>query len=89
MANFARLHDLYSFPGFVPTATAHGLFGDPYAVVLTLRRRRKKLAAACAAPAIAPSTINPCARYATSIAAGGASTWRSPSDASFVATAKL
>ncbi len=87
MANFSRLHDLYSFPGFVPAATIRGVFGDPDAVVVALKRRRKKLAVAGAAPAIAPSTIKPCDGYATSIAAAGASTWSSPSDASSVAGA--
>jgi transposase len=42
MANFTRLYDFYSFPGFVPAASIRGIFGDPYAVVVTLRRRRKK-----------------------------------------------
>jgi hypothetical protein len=88
MANFSRLHDLYSFPGFIPAATIRGVFGDPYAVVIALRRRRKKHAVAGAAPAIAPSTTNPFDGYATSIAAAGASTWSSPSDASAVAGAK-
>lgn len=87
MANFSRLRDLYEFPGFVPTATIRGLFGDPYAVVIALRRRRKKPAAGCAASAIAPSTIKLLEEYATSIAAADASTWRFPSDASPVASA--
>ncbi len=42
MANFKRLRDLYRFPGFVPLPTIQGVFGDPRAVVITLRRRRKK-----------------------------------------------
>ncbi len=42
MAIFKLLHDLYRFPGFVPLAQVRGLFGDPHAVVITLRRRRKK-----------------------------------------------
>jgi len=88
MAKFSRLHNLYSFPGSVPAASIRGVFGDPYAVVIALRRRRKKHAAACAVPALAPSTIKRRESYATSIAAAGASTWRFPSDASAVATAK-
>lgn len=88
MARFARLHDLYSFPGFVPAGTVRGVFGDPYAVVIRLRRRRKKLPADFAALAIDPSTIKPRERSVTSIAAVGVSTWSSRFVASSAATAK-
>jgi hypothetical protein len=88
MANFTRLRDLYAFPGFVPAATVRGLFGDPYAVVIDLRRRRKKRAAAGAAPVTARSTIKPRAKSATSIVAADASTWSSPSVASPAASAR-
>lgn len=87
MANFARLHDLYSFPGFRPAATVRGVFGDRFAVVISLRRRRKKHPAAYAALLIAPSTINRSDKYATSIAAVGASTSNSLSAGSIVGTA--
>ena len=88
MANFSRLRDFYSYPGFRPAATIRGVFGDPYAVVIALNRRRKKHAAACAAPVIAPSTIKRFAGYATSIAVAVASTWSFTFGASSVATAK-
>ena len=42
MPTIRQLRDLYRFPGFVPSASIHGIFGDPMAVVLTLQRRRKK-----------------------------------------------
>lgn len=87
MANFTRLRDLYSFPGFVPAATIRGVFGDPYAIVITLRRRRKKPPAAYAALAIAPSTTKPRAKSATSTAVAAASTWSSRSVASPVGCA--
>lgn len=87
MAIFARLHDLYSFPGFVPAATVRGLFGDPYAVVLSLLRHRKKHPAVYAGYRIAPSTINLSDKCATSIVAVGVSIWSSLSVASSVATA--
>jgi len=38
-----QLRDLYRFPGFVPWARIQALEDDPQAVLLTLRRRRKKL----------------------------------------------
>ena len=43
MSKTRRLLDVYRFPGFEPCARVHGIFGDPYAVVIPLRRRRKKL----------------------------------------------
>jgi hypothetical protein len=42
MAKFKRLLDLYRFPGFVPQPLIRGLFGDPVAVVISFKRRRKK-----------------------------------------------
>jgi hypothetical protein len=88
MANFSRLRDLYSLPGFTPAASIRGVFGDPYAVIIDLRRRRKKRTAAIAAPAIAPSTIKLLDAFATSIAAADASTSRFSFDASSVPSAK-
>ena len=73
MAQFTRLRDFYSFPGFTPNATVQGVFGDPYAVVVTLRRRPKKRSAGNATPLTAPSTIKRFAGSGTSIAAGDAS----------------
>ena len=37
-----RLWDTYSFPGFRPEQTVRGIFGDPSARVITLKRRSKK-----------------------------------------------
>ena len=42
MPTTRQLRDLYRFPGFVPLANVHGIFGEPMAVVVTLQRRRKK-----------------------------------------------
>jgi hypothetical protein len=42
MPSAQQLRDLYRFPGFVPWARIHDLEDDPHAVLLTLRRRRKK-----------------------------------------------
>ena len=58
MANFKRLPDLYRFPGFLPQARLRGIFGDPWAVVITLQRRRKKRSAAAAGKRRGPITIN-------------------------------
>src|SRR5216683_989926 len=37
-----RLWDTYWFPGFRPEQTVRGIFGDPKARVITLKRRSKK-----------------------------------------------
>jgi hypothetical protein len=58
MAKFKQLHDLYRFPGFVPLPTIRGIFRDPRAVVVTLRRRRKKRSATSAGKRLGPSTIS-------------------------------
>jgi hypothetical protein len=73
MGKLKRLQDIYRFPGFVPSAEVRGIFGDPWAVVITLRRRRNKRAAGCADEGIAPSTTNGRAACATSRAATGGS----------------
>jgi hypothetical protein len=58
MAKFKRLYDLYRFPGFVPQLTIRGVFGDPHAVVITLRRRRKKRFATSAAKHLGLATTS-------------------------------
>jgi hypothetical protein len=80
-----QLRDLYRFPGFTPRATLHGIFGDSWAVVLTLQRRGKKLSAAAAGKRRQPFTINDHAAYAISPAAIDAST----STSSFAAFSAL
>jgi hypothetical protein len=39
MSKTRRLLDVYRFSGFEPCAPVHGIFGDPSAVVIPLRRR--------------------------------------------------
>jgi hypothetical protein len=78
MATFTRLRDFYSFPGFKPATHVRGLFGDPYAVVIPLRRGSKKRPAAFAAPFTARTTTKPRARSEISTPAGDASTSRCP-----------
>jgi hypothetical protein len=80
-----QLRDLYRFPGFTPLATLHGIFGDSWAVVLTLQRRGKKLSAAAVGKRRRPFTINDHAEYAISPAATG----ESISTSSFAASSAL
>jgi hypothetical protein len=58
MAKFKQLRDLYRFPGFVPQPRIRGIFGDPLAVVITLRRRRKKRFAEPVGTSIGPTTTS-------------------------------
>src|SRR5438445_11302776 len=37
-----RLWDAYRFPGFRPSPTVTGIFGEPHARIITLTRRSKK-----------------------------------------------
>jgi hypothetical protein len=42
MRKIKQLYDTYNFPGFGVEHKVAGVFGDRYAVVLSLRRRGKK-----------------------------------------------
>lgn len=76
-----RLWDLYRFPGFRPSPTVRGIFGDPHARIITLTRREKKRAAAAAGASTAPGTIASRGLSGICPAATAASTWNSTSDA--------
>jgi hypothetical protein len=81
MSTTRHFRDLYRFPGFEPVATLRGVFGDPIAVVVTLRRRRKKRHAEDVGKPCRASTISGLEGFAISRAATGASTSISRSDA--------
>jgi hypothetical protein len=58
MAIPRHLRDVYRFPGFVPAASVRVYPGDADAIILSLRRRRKKRSVANADRRIAASTIS-------------------------------
>jgi hypothetical protein len=58
MAKFKQLRDLYRFPGFMPQEGIRGIFGEPLAVVVALRRNRKKQSVLPAAKLTGPVTTN-------------------------------
>jgi hypothetical protein len=58
MDNPHHLRDTYRFPGFDPAASVQGYPGDPKAIILPLRRRRKKRSAASVDKSILCTTIN-------------------------------
>ena len=80
-----RLPDTYRFPGFCPKAIVRGIFGDPLARIVTLRRRRKKRSVAFAVNPNEASMIESFVESVTSPAAIRASSWKSRFDAWTVA----
>ena len=52
-----RLWDAYAFPDFRPEGTVRGIFGDPKARIIRLRRRSKKRCAAVVDACIRAGTI--------------------------------
>jgi hypothetical protein len=84
-----RLADAYRFPGFHPEAIVRGLFGDPKARLVSLRRCRKKRSVELAADLIEPSTTARSAVSAIFRAAIPASSWMSRFDVSIAAGAVL
>ena len=42
MSKIKHLHDIYKFTNFLPESSVKGIFGDPMALVICLRRRQKK-----------------------------------------------
>lgn len=61
-----NLRELFCFPGFAAAATLTGVFGDPKARVVTLRRRKKLRCVPGVAIAAAAATTSACAVLATS-----------------------
>ncbi|MGH2397818.1 MAG: hypothetical protein ACRDFW_12740 [bacterium] len=52
-----ELRDAYRFPGFTPSRTIVGIFGDPHARIITLTRRAKKQSAVLVAERTVRGTI--------------------------------
>lgn len=83
MIKIKRLSDSYVFPGFRPEERIQGVFGDPRAVVIPLRRRRKKRPRVVSANTY--TAVSTTARFGVSgtfrVEIRG-STWRSSSEGS-------
>ena len=88
MAKYKQLMDLYQFPGFYPQGRISGIFGDPRALVIPLKRRGKKQSVEPAVQFIVPSTTERLAGFEICPAGICASTWTWRSAASFVAGAR-
>ena len=71
------LRELFAFPGFVAAATLQGVFGDPKARIVSLRRRKKQRCARTAVIAAAIATTSGCAKPVTCVWPGGTCMWSS------------
>ena len=80
MAKFKQLRDLDRFPGFIPSRHLRGRFGDPMAVVIALRRHRKKRSVESAVMVPSATTTSGHARSAISPPATNAFISRSGSE---------
>jgi hypothetical protein len=71
-----RLWDTYRFPGYRPSSTIMGVFGDPQALVVKLERRGKKQYAAFVEPYTGATMTGRDAESGISPVETSASTWR-------------
>lgn len=80
MGKKRRLLDEYQFPGFRPMSKIQGIFGDPKARIIRLKRSQKKRHVDAAAPYIAVITTRQCDRYGICPVGTPGSTWKWKSD---------
>jgi hypothetical protein len=88
MAKFKQLRDIYRFPRFSPRQKISGIFGDPRAVLIRLKRRGKKRSVEAAGRSIVLSTIEGSAGFEISPAGIRGFTWTWRFAGSFVAGAR-
>lgn len=88
MSKQKRLTDAYRFPGFTPLQTVKGVFGDPKARIVQLKRRQKKQSVQSAASRRGAFTTAKCAVRAISPVAIGVCIWTWRCDASGVGGAR-
>lgn len=77
MRSARSLHELFSMPRLSACATLTGVFGDRYARVVSLRRRKERPSVRSAATAAAVGTTSAGAKCAICRRVGSASTWSS------------
>ena len=65
MKKIKHLHDIYKFTNFVSEASVSGIFGDPLALLIRLRRRQKKLFVASVVSAVANPMIRKAETFGT------------------------
>ena len=75
MKNPQSIRELFAMPGFVAASTLVGVFGDRYARVIKLRRRKKQLSVRIADTGAGDVTTRGACEYETSRLPDGESTW--------------
>ncbi len=88
MAKYKQLSYFYRFPGFYPQGGISGIFGDPRALVIRLKRRGKKQSVEPAVRFIVPSTTERSGGFEICPVGICVSTWTWKFAASFVAGAR-
>lgn len=76
MGKKRRLQDEYQFPGFRPMSKTQGIFGDPKARVLILKRIQKKRFADAVVQLIADTTTRKCSKHGICRAGMPAYIWK-------------
>jgi hypothetical protein len=76
MGKKRRLLDEYQFPGFRLRSEIQGIFGDPRARVIRLKRTQKKRFADAVARLIADTTTRKCNRHGICPAGMPGYTWK-------------
>lgn len=77
MKNPNSIRGLFALPGFVATSKMAGVFGDRYARIIKLRRRKKRQSARIVGTAAEGVMTNGCSGYVISRLSDGGSTWSS------------
>ena len=84
MKNPKTIQALFAFPGFAATAKLAGKFGDRYARVIQLKRRKKQPSVVTAASGAGDVMIRRYCGYETCRLPDGESTWSSNAGVSVV-----
>ena len=77
MKNTQSIRSLFALPGFVAASQLKGVFGDQYARIMKLRRRKKQPSARTVDTAAGDVTTNGSCGYVISRLPAGGSTWSS------------
>lgn len=88
MNKHKRLYDEYRYAGFTPAVTVKGLFGDPKARILVLKRRQKKRYAPFAVDRTEAFTTTKYVAFGILVVATHECIWKWRFDASCVDTAR-
>jgi len=87
MGKKRKLLDEYRFPGFRPRAEIKGIFGDPKARVIQLKRTQKKQYAGIVAQFIGVITTRQCVRFGIYRVGARGFIWKWKSEESCVGSA--